>query len=227
MTDVSQKKNIYYYLSLIVSYIFHPVLISTYIFIAFWQFGNFVFQPFPNSVQFKIVLLIFTTTAIVPLLLFFLNTLILKGKISKDDLFMTQSKDRFVPFLYTGVFYSTLTYLLYTYLRFPVLLIFYLGIISTCILLTAIISLFWKISAHALAIGAALMIFCLTYTILPDDRMFYVIISTLFISGIILSSRLYLNAHEPSQVYTGFLLGMFIGACGLYFLVPNVLTISF
>jgi len=227
MTEISKQKNIFYYISLIISCLFHPVFITSYIFTTFLYYGNFVFQPFNNfEIQVKIVLLIVASTALVPLLMFVFNTLILKGKIRKDDLFIPHSKDRFVPFMYTGIFYASLTYLLYTQLHFPVLLVFYVGIISACVLMTAIVSLFWKISAHALALGAALMIFCLTYTVLPDENLFYVIIGTILISGIVLSSRLYLNAHKPSQVYTGFMLGMLIAAGGLYFLILNLFSSS-
>lgn len=100
-------------------------------------------------------------------------------------------------------------------------------IISIAVLMTAFISIFWKISAHAIALGASLMIFLLVYTIIPNPDFIYVIIGTLLISGITLSSRLYLNGHTPGQVYAGYVLGMVISSIGLYFLVFNLFNFSF
>jgi len=100
-------------------------------------------------------------------------------------------------------------------------------IISVSVLLTAFISLFWKISAHAISLGASIMIFILIDTVIPNEDLLYAIITTVFISGLTLSSRLYLNAHNSSQTYVGFLLGMLVSAIGLYFLLPNLLIFPF
>jgi membrane-associated phospholipid phosphatase len=113
------------------------------------------------------------------------------------------------------------------YLNFPILLTSLMIIISASVLASAIISLFWKISAHAISLGASLMIFILMNTILPGEDLFYVIIATLFISGITLASRLNLNAHSSQQIYVGYLVGIILSGIGLSFLLPNLLTFTF
>ncbi|ABG60418.1 hypothetical protein [Cytophaga hutchinsonii] len=226
MTYTTQK-NSWYYLSLVVSYLLHPVFIPTYIFTTFLFFGNYVFDPYSEHQQVYVVGLIFITTALIPLIMLSLNLLILRRKITNDELLMNSKRDRVVPFFYVGIYYCSLSYMFYTHLNFPLLLTCLMLIISAAVLVTAFISLFWKISAHALSLGASLMIFILIHTIMPSDHFLYVIMATLLLSGITLSSRLRLNAHTQEQTYAGYLLGILISALGLYFLLPNLFSFSF
>ncbi len=212
--------------ALVLSYIIHPIFIPTYIFSAFLYFGNIIYDPYSELAQTYVVLLIFITTAIIPLVMLVINLLLLRKKISNAALLMNSRKDRIVPFFYIGIFYMVLTYMFKHYLNFPILLTSLMMIITACVLVTAIISISWKISAHAISLGASLMIFILTNTIIPNEQHFFVIIGTLIISGFVLSSRMLLNAHTPAQVYTGFLLGMILSGIGLYFLLPNLFSFT-
>ncbi|MGN6647414.1 MAG: hypothetical protein ACTHJT_12890 [Cytophaga sp.] len=216
------QKNSWYYFALIISYLLHPVFVPTYIFAVFYYFGNMVFNPYSIPAQLYVVGMILITTAIIPLIMLGINLLLLRKKIGNRELLMDSNKDRIVPFFYVGIYYCALSYMFYTYLHFPLLLTCLMMIISISVLMTAFISIFWKISAHAIALGASLMIFILIYTIIPNPDFIYVITGTLLISGITLSSRLYLNGHTPGQVYAGYVLGMLISSIGLYFLVFNL-----
>jgi membrane-associated phospholipid phosphatase len=213
--------------ALILSYIIHPIFIPTYIFTAFLYFGNIIFDPYSELAQTYVVILIFITTAIIPLVMLVINLLLLRKKISNAALLMNARKDRIVPFFYIGIFYMALTYMFRHYLNFPILLTSLMMIITACVLVTAIISISWKISAHAISLGASLMIFILTNTIIPNEQHFYVVLVTIFLSGIMLASRLLLNAHTPAQVYMGFLVGMVLSGIGLYFLLPNLFSFTF
>lgn len=226
MTEATEK-NSWNYISLLISYIIHPVFIPTYIFTTFLYFGNIIFEPYPLPAQSYVVALIFITTAIIPLVLLALNLFFLRKKITNHVLLMESRKDRIIPFFYVGIYYSILTYLFFHELKFPILLTSLMIIISACVLATALISLFWKISAHAISLGASLMIFILINTIMPNEHIFYVIIGTLFISGITLSSRLNLNAHTPAQIYVGYIVGIILSGIGLSFLLPNLLDFTF
>ncbi len=221
------EKNSWNDIALLLSYIIHPVFIPTYIFTAFLYFGNIIFEPYPLPAQSYVVVLIFITTAIIPLVLLAINLFFLRKKITNKILLMDSRKDRIVPFFYIGIYYCILTYMFFAHLNFPILLTSLMIIISASVLATAVISLFWKISAHAISLGASLMIFILTNTIMPNEHIFYVIIVTLFISGITLASRLNLNAHTPAQIYVGYLVGIILSGIGLSFLLPNLLGFTF
>jgi membrane-associated phospholipid phosphatase len=53
-----------------------------------------------------------------------------------------------------------------------------------------------------------------SYLIKFDMTVFYMLV--VLIAGLVAMSRLYLEEHRPSQIYTGFLLGLFVQA-GLFF----------
>lgn len=225
MTSPIQRTS-WYHCALIVSYLLHPVFIPSYIFVVFLYFGTMVFDPYPIIGRTYVTGLIFITTALIPMMMLAINLLLARKKIGNKELLMDSKKDRVVPFFYIGIYYSSLTYMFYSTLHFPLLLTCLMMIISAAVLITACVSIFWKISAHAISLGACIMIFILIYTILPEADFLYVIIATVFLSGITLSSRLYLNAHSPNQVYAGFVLGMFVSCIGLYFLVENLFNFS-
>jgi hypothetical protein len=71
------------------------------------------------------------------------------------------------------------------------------------------INFWWKISIHAVGAGALLAtIYALSmkmYTPLT-----WYLVTVILASGLVLSSRLRLNSHNPAQVWLGFLTG-FIG----------------
>jgi membrane-associated phospholipid phosphatase len=75
------------------------------------------------------------------------------------------------------------------------------------VLLTAIINLKYKISAHTVGIGGligSLMMISLVlkYNAVPEIAILFLI------AGIIATCRLYLDAHSPKQIYAGFALGL-------------------
>ena len=78
-----------------------------------------------------------------------------------------------------------------------------------CILINLMIINKWKISSHMIGIGGITgLIFALSFRlqVLPIIYM----ISVFLISGLVGYSRLKLNAHNPAQLYSGYLMSFFI-----------------
>ena len=75
--------------------------------------------------------------------------------------------------------------------------------------LFSILNLYFKISLHATGVGI-LTGFISAY--ITDQQFFQVsvLISVLIVSGIVLSSRLYLNKHAPVELISGYFLSLFI-----------------
>lgn len=74
--------------------------------------------------------------------------------------------------------------------------------------MTALITNFWKISLHAIGIGGfvGFMVGLNQYSHLAN---FEIVLPMLFfLSALVLSARLKLNAHSLGQVYAGFVLGI-------------------
>lgn len=69
--------------------------------------------------------------------------------------------------------------------------------------------LFFKISAHALGVGAlvAIVMYSMSFSLYQVAPF---LVLAILIAGLVGTSRLYLNAHEPRDIYWGYLLGYFI-----------------
>ena len=122
------------------------------------------------------------------------------------SVYMKERKERIIPTVFTGFFYLLGFFLLN---RIPVVPSFIKGFMLATILVIAIalaITFFWKISMHMIGIGGltgAVLALSIRFGI--DAWMIFSFI--LLISGLLGSSRLYLNAHTPAQVHCGYLLG--------------------
>jgi hypothetical protein len=79
---------------------------------------------------------------------------------------------------------------------------------------TLLISFRWKISIHMIGLGG-LSAFLLLMSYLQDVNLLYYLVSTLLASGLAASSRLFLNAHTPEQIYSGYFLGFLLMAVSI------------
>ena len=185
-----------------------------------------------ESTQWRLLLVIFILTFLVPLFFtFFLLQYGLAGtwgwgKNAGDDqnsfpaggftaqpamfdrLQMQDRTRRFVPFLFTTFIYGADTFLFTRNLSALHLSVVILGAVSVCIGLVTVITLFWKISAHAVGIGGMIgFLFGIGYTFTAIELL-YPVLLTILAAGMLLSARLYLNSHTPSETGAGFLLGL-------------------
>jgi membrane-associated phospholipid phosphatase len=202
----------------LISFLFHPLILPSYAVILMFLFpawlSNYLFE-YKKTVILSFILL----TLIIPalLLLILLNLRVI------SNINLNERKDRFLP--YTVIFFTySFGYLLLINfpLGIPPVVSGFVLIADIVILILMVINLKYKISAHMAGIGAFtsfFYVFLLTET--SNDTLFYIfnieytpvyfIISLIIISGIIASARLYLKAHQLSQVITGFFLGFAIG----------------
>lgn len=78
---------------------------------------------------------------------------------------------------------------------------------SLVVFVVLITNLWWKISAHAAGIGGVVAYFLLFLSFDKNLEYLPYLISLIIISGLIISSRIALNAHNAMQTYLGFVLG--------------------
>ena len=74
------------------------------------------------------------------------------------------------------------------------------------ILFAAIISKFWKISLHLLGIGGVIGVFIALQ--LMGGGVLYLLLIFIFLSGILGVACMTQKAHNHTQIYVGFLLGV-------------------
>ena len=75
----------------------------------------------------------------------------------------------------------------------------------------------FKASIHMLSFGVSIAFFIVLSNIYSQSLLLLIII-LFFLTGILASSRLYLKAHKPSEIYVGFFIGIITTFCLQYFL---------
>lgn len=158
------------------------------------------------------VLMVFLTTFLIPAL----SLLVLKLTHSISSLSLFERKERVIPFFYTTIFYGITAYLFARQLSLDSIIVWLLIGTTIIILLVAIITTKWKISAHAAGVGGFLGYLLALRVVDPGIEMTYLIAFGVLVAGMVMTARLSLNAHTPRQVYAGFGLGLFVSFVTLY-----------
>lgn len=154
--------------------------------------------------KWRITLVVFLFSFVFPVM----NIYVLVKLKRIPGLTLSNQKDRTFPYLITSLFYFGLYYLLMDTTIWPSIKLFIIGG-GVAILLTALINLRYKISAHMVGIGGLLGgILSISYLIQFNMTPYYILI--ILIAGFIAFARLQLQEHKPSQIYLGFLLGLFV-----------------
>jgi membrane-associated phospholipid phosphatase len=92
-------------------------------------------------------------------------------------------------------------------------------VIEVALGLVATIATFYeKVSIHSMAICAAVGIFIPLNKAVDDGSLLIPTAAMLAIAGVVMSARLYLNAHTPRQVMYGAFLGFTVGFTGMMLL---------
>ncbi len=192
-----------------------------------WLFGILLYQvpvvlgldTFSVELRIRLLVLILIGTFAVPsLLIYFLFRSGYVRSLHLDD-----RLDRRLPYLITGFVYSFLTFLFAFRMQLisdvaPEIAVI-LGSITMSILLVGIISLFWKISAHGVGIGGSLGAVAGIVLKFSETDLVYTLAMLILLAGIILSARLQLNAHTPSQASVGLLLGIAVSLTAVFLYV--------
>jgi len=178
----------------------HPLLMPVYL-AAVMLFMPAFAPMLPVKFRWLILGIVAYCFMLVPVLILFILTRM--GKIK--SIHLEERADRFLP-----LFLITISYIvglrLMAAFHAPGTLVLLMRGVTMAILLVAIISVFWKISAHTTAIGGAFGITLLLSMMFNIDLTVEAIIMVL-LGGILAWSRLYLNRHSISQVNYGFMLG--------------------
>lgn len=204
--------------ALFFSAVFHPLLMATYgCLLVFYGIKNSVYDFMtPNETKWRMSLIVFLFSFMFPVL----NIAVLYKLKRIPSLTLSHQRDRTFPYIMTALFYFGLFYLLKDISIWNSVKLFILGG-GIGIMLTALINLRYKISAHMVGLGGLLgVLVSLSYLIRFDMTLFYVIV--ILVAGCVAMSRLYLEEHRPSQIYTGFLLGLVVQG-GLFFTCHKII----
>lgn len=181
------------------SRVLHPFFLPIYTLLVL-----LVASPLGRLISIKSQLMVWVTTIMCAIVLPIMVIYILKrfGVLKHKSL--DNREDRAWPLCALGVFLTLGAFFL---MLFPSTEIFsqLLFVVSLQVLLFAVISLYWKISMHAMAWG----VLCGLFLILgPVFKWAFVL--SLICAGVVISSRLILKKHNGWQVLAGFAQGVIL-----------------
>ena len=124
-----------------------------------------------------------------------------------SSLQLANRKERFIPFMFTISVYVYTYFLLRNQSYYDQLFSNIILAITLSLVVVAVITLFWKISAHGIGMGGLTGLILWIHFTSPCYHNTLIILALLG-TGFVMSSRLYLRAHTSSQVYIGYLLSL-------------------
>jgi len=188
-----------------ISIAFQPLLIPSYIFL-----GILFFLPYTlnmtGDLAWRFMSMVFMTTFLIPLM----GILLLKFTRNISNLNMEDRKERLFPFLFNAIFYGATTYLFWEKFRFPNLVTVILLSVTVSIIILTVVTIWWKVSAHAIAIAGAAGIYLALLLKAEPSNFYYAVVACFLFCGFVGSARLKLSAHSSLQVWAGFLIGFFV-----------------
>ncbi len=198
--------------SKILSYVVNPLFLTTFLFYLLTV--HFPVIIVPNPVLTKLLLgVLFIVTFILPVVSFaFMKKM---GVIS--DMMIPIRTQRMLPLLYTAAIYVAAGMMIFRDNKLNDFRISeMLFLVAGLMIVAGVITLYWKISAHALGVGGIVgVLLKLVFSFYGIEYIFALIVG-IIVSGVVMSARLYLGAHTLAQVVAGFFLG------GLYAYIASI-----
>ena len=204
MNDLSTKHPISFstVFAKIISYIFHPLFLPTYVF--FWLLNRFPYEfaGITPMALFARKITVFWMTAFFPAFSVFL---LWRLKFIDNMLLRTQ-KERVAPYIITMIFYWWMWYLSRNFTDQPLVLQFFYLSIFIATVVGLVFNSFFKISMHGMGVGGLLMFVILTcfyyHVYLGIDLSI-----VMLITGFVCTARLILSEHNNFELYAGLIAG--------------------
>ena len=197
----------------LLSFMFHPLLMPTYLFLVLSRTFPAALEPLPRSSHPLFLSLIFIVTFMLPVLLLG----IMKVFGSLRSFHMETRGERIVPFTLITLIYFFITYLFYyrsgigteeNFLRIMI-------VIDLLAIAATVFTVFFKISVHSLTAWGVVGIMILLNKMSELNTLFYPALAGVMLTGFIMSSRIYLQAHNLKEVMWGGIVGLGTAIAGM------------
>jgi hypothetical protein len=187
-----------------IAFVFHPLFIPTYSIILLLQTDGVMDTLYNQDLKLQLIGIVFVGTLLLPVV----AILVLKWRKTITSYHLHDRKERLAPLSATLVFFFM------TYRSFsnsgidPTIALLSLNSVYIALAIIAV-TIYWKISIHAAAMGGMTSSFLLISNSLSTNPLFLAV-GLLALSGAVCYARIKTDAHQPAQVYAGYLMGMAI-----------------
>lgn len=196
-----------------ISVVLHPLLLTTYLVIVLSYY-------FPSMLMIRkenrmiIIGLVFVFTFVLPAV----NLVMLRAFGTIQSLTLQSRKERILPFVFISLLYLLVTFLFYFKLPFSANFNKLMMIISALVVVSLLITFFYKISIHSIAMGGGIGILLPLNQVTEQMSLLWPTAFTILATGLVMSSRLLLDAHTPREVMYGSVVGFVVGFFGMIIL---------
>ncbi|MBN2669113.1 MAG: hypothetical protein JXR60_07780 [Bacteroidales bacterium] len=179
-----------------ISAILHPAFVPLLGFLLLYYIsGDALYLP-PNIFWFTL-LIIFQFTILIPFsILYFLYRI---KKVS--DFYLSKREERPLPLILTLISYA-ISYAIFRYFHYPHIIVSFFATVVIATAFSMFVSFTYKISLHSIAWGAVSGL-CLALAYRYHIELHFIVSISFIISAIVALSRLFLDAHKPAEIYTG------------------------
>ena len=196
-----------------ISVVFHPLLLTTYLVIILsYYFPSMLMIRKENRMV--IVGLVFVFTFVLPAV----NLVMLRAFGNIQSLTLQSRRERILPFVFISLLYLLVTFLFYFKLPFSANFNKLMMIISALVVVSLMITFFYKISIHSIAMGGGIGILLPLNQVTEQMSLLWPTAFTILVTGLVMSSRLVLDAHSPREVMYGGVVGFVVGFFGMIIL---------
>jgi hypothetical protein len=185
----------------IVSFIFHPLFIPSYITAFILYADPYAFAAMSEKAKiFKLISVVFST-AFLPLF----SVALMKQLGFVSSIMLRTQRDRIIPYIVSMIFYFWAWYVSKNLHDSPALTAMLLAVFLSCIA-GMMANIYYKISMHGIAVGALFILFiwmAFNGTVAFGS---WLAVATL-ITGLVCTARLIVSDHTGFEIYSGVLAG--------------------
>jgi len=177
---------------------------ATYLIVVLGKFFPLMLMIGPDHIW-MITSFVFGFTFVIPAV----NLLVFRYLGSIQSLYLESRRERILPFIFISLMYSLIAFLFYYKLPFSANFNKLMLIVAALVVIATLITFFYKVSVHSLALGGFIGILFPLIRFSPS-----LLLPTTFIvvlMGVVISSRLLLGAHTPRETLIGSLAGILTG----------------
>lgn len=192
-----------------ISTVFHPLLIPLYGLLIVFSAPTLI-GYLPYAVKKILFMIILINNVLLPFS--FIPYFKFRNLISTWTI--DNRRERIIPLITTSFFYSVTVFITFRY-NIPAFIKSYILAVAFLAIALTIINFWWKISIHAAGSGA-LIALVVILSVKMQAPLPWFLAAVILSAGFVMTARLWLNTHNPKEIWAGFFLGFICSGLFLF-----------